>query len=79
MLAPRFDAPVRSTCVSKSSGSVLISGDGTGSICLSTPLCCCSGKCCATSHSLGSPGDTGTIGCIGSTSKSSDSSLSCLF
>ena len=57
-MAPRFDALVGSTCVSKSSGSVLISGnDGTivsCSICLST-LSCCSGKSGVTSHSSGSP------------------------
>ena len=76
-------------CVSKFSGPVLISGDGTSascSVCLSTPSCCCSGKSGATSHSSSSPGDTGTIalehglssGCIGSTSRSSGSPLSCL-
>ena len=80
MLAPRFDALVGSVCVSKSSGPVLIFGDGTiasFSICLSTPFGCCSGKSGATSHSLGSPSDTDTIalehglsgGCIGSTSR----------
>ena len=64
MLAPRFDALVGSMCVSKSSGPVLISGDGTiasCSICLSTPSCCCSGKSGVTSHSSGSSGDTVTI------------------
>ena len=55
MLAPRLDALVGSACVTKSSGPVLISGDGiiaSCSICLSTSSCCCSGK---------SPGDTGTV------------------
>ena len=89
MLARSFDAVVGSTCVSKSSGPVLISGDDTiasCSICLSTPSCCCSGKSGATTHSLGLPGDTGTIalehglsiGCIGSASRSSGSPPSCL-
>ena len=85
MLAPRFDALVGSTCVCKTSGPVLISGDVTissCSICLSTPCCYCSGKSGVTA--LVSPGDTGIIalehglsgGCIGSTSRSFDSPLS---
>ena len=82
MLAPSFDAVIGSTCVSKFSGPVLISGDDTiasCSICLSTPSCCCSGKSGATTHSSGLPGDTGTIalehglscGWIGSAGRSS--------
>ena len=59
MLAPRFDAAVGSTCVSKSFGSVLISGNGTivsCSICLSTSSCC-SGK----SGASDSPSNTGML------------------
>ena len=88
MLAPSFDAVVGSTCVSKFSGPVLISGDDTiasCSICLSTPSCS-SGKSGAIIHSSGLPGDTGTIAlehglslaCIGSASRSSASPPSCL-
>ena len=88
-MALRFDASVGFTCVSNSSGFMLIFGDGTitsCSICLSTLSCGCSGKSGATSHSSGSPGDTGTIAleqglsdrCVGSTSRSSDSLLFCL-
>ena len=88
MLAPSYDAVVGSTCVSKFSGPVLISGNDTiasCSICLST-LSCCSGKSGATTHSSGHRSDTGTIalehglslGCIGSASTSSASPLSCL-
>ena len=45
-------------CVSKSSGPVLISGDGiiaSCSICLSSPRYCYFGKSSATSHFSGSP------------------------
>ena len=39
-MACSFDAPVGCTCISKSSGPVLIFGNGF--ICLSTPSFCCS-------------------------------------